>query len=211
MMRRAALFLLLSAGISCSREESEALPEGIPIDPEVARILLRETDGTMEPLLGYDEEGSRVPAEGATVPVPKDEARALIVRLHPELKKKGYLIFRSEQHFGFDGKPDRVAVLKTTDPFEVLRVMGTNGINCDIDNAAVIAKMREWTGRCGLTLIGAGLDWCEALFGRPPSDMTAFAQEVYEFCPDIVDQGTGSVRKLAEEMKASGSLYLWWD
>jgi len=41
--------------------------------------------------------------------------------------------------------------------------------------------------------------------------MRAFAEEVYQFCPDVVDQGAGSIDALAEEMKRTNALFLWWD
>jgi hypothetical protein len=41
--------------------------------------------------------------------------------------------------------------------------------------------------------------------------MVAFAREVYAFCPDVVDQGTGAVEALAAEMSRTNTLYLWWD
>jgi hypothetical protein len=34
---------------------------------------------------------------------------------------------------------------------------------------------------------------------------------MYDFCPDIVDQGVGSVKALATELRRSRSLYFWWD
>jgi Domain of unknown function (DUF4253) len=37
------------------------------------------------------------------------------------------------------------------------------------------------------------------------------AAEVYELCPDVVDQGTMTVEVLEEENKASGRIFLWWD
>lgn len=39
----------------------------------------------------------------------------------------------------------------------------------------------------------------------------ALAEQMYEFCPDIVDQGVGTVEKLARELKSSGRLFFWWD
>jgi hypothetical protein len=37
------------------------------------------------------------------------------------------------------------------------------------------------------------------------------AEEIYSMCPDVVDQGTGTVEELAREMKESKLLYFWWD
>lgn len=55
------------------------------------------------------------------------------------------------------------------------------------------------------------LGFDEAVFKKTPADMDAFAREVYEFCPDVVDQGVGTVHALAREMRKTGALYLWWD
>ena len=44
-----------------------------------------------------------------------------------------------------------------------------------------------------------------------PDNWGAFAQEVYEFCPDIVDQGVGDVGALAEILDDTRRVYLWWD
>jgi hypothetical protein len=75
----------------------------------------------------------------------------------------------------------------------------------------VLARVKKWDERYGLDIQAAGHDWMEARFKRPPPDMDIFASEVHKFCPDVVDQGTGSVQELAREMKQINGVYLWWD
>ena len=75
----------------------------------------------------------------------------------------------------------------------------------------ILARAKKWDARFGLVLRGAGFDWLEAEFVRPPKDMLELAKEVYEFCPDVVDQGTETVKVLATEMKRTSAVYLWWD
>ncbi|MGQ0423169.1 DUF4253 domain-containing protein, partial [Bacillus sp. HC-Mk] len=55
--------------------------------------------------------------------------------------------------------------------------------------------------------------WVDAIFSALPTDeeMQSFAQEMYEFCPDIVEQGTESIEELVEEIKKTKKLFLWWD
>lgn len=62
-----------------------------------------------------------------------------------------------------------------------------------------------------MEIVGAGGDWIEAEFVNQPKHMQVFAEEVYEFCPDVVDQGTDTVEALAEEMQETNLLFLWWD
>jgi hypothetical protein len=75
----------------------------------------------------------------------------------------------------------------------------------------VIAKLKEWQQKYPFTIAGAGLDWVEVKFAASPADPEAFAHEVYRFCPDIVDQGSGSVSELAGEINNTRTLFLWWD
>ncbi|WP_176167317.1 DUF4253 domain-containing protein [Mesobacillus jeotgali] len=42
-------------------------------------------------------------------------------------------------------------------------------------------------------------------------EFKAFAKEIFGFCPDIVEQGTGSLKDLIQEMKETRKLFLWWD
>jgi hypothetical protein len=38
-------------------------------------------------------------------------------------------------------------------------------------------------------ILGAGFDWVELRFGTLPLNLEEFAEEVYDFCPDTLDQG----------------------
>ena len=42
-------------------------------------------------------------------------------------------------------------------------------------------------------------------------ELKGLAKEIDTFCPDIVEQGTGTISGLIEEMKETGKLFLWWD
>jgi hypothetical protein len=60
-------------------------------------------------------------------------------------------------------------------------------------------------------LLGAGIDFVHGRFTRSVRSPEKLAMHIYEFCPDIVDQGCGSVDALAEELAMTGRLVLWWD
>jgi len=42
-------------------------------------------------------------------------------------------------------------------------------------------------------------------------NLKSLSHEMYEFCPDVVDQGAGSVEELERGIKLTNSFYLWWD
>jgi hypothetical protein len=146
---------------------------------------------------------------GITFSTDQKRARKIILLLKDSLKEKGYRIFLSEMHFGYS--PDQVAIIKSNDQFDILRVKQTDAANYGLDNNAVISQLKKWHEMYPFEITGADLDWVEAEFIQQPKDMLQFAKEVYKFCPDVVEQGTETVERLAREMKRSNTLYLWWD
>jgi hypothetical protein len=178
---------------------------GFPLD--LLKQIARHGEHIRQ-LRGMNDNGDEVPATGVLIDIADGQEGQIFGRLSRDLPP-GYLAFCANRGYGTG--PDGVAVLRAKDRFDPLRVMGTNGANFNIDTAKVISTLQEWDRRFGLELTGAGMDWTEARFKRQPPDMLAFAKEVNKFCPDVVDQGTGTVEALADEMKKENSVYLWWD
>ena len=190
-------------------DDERALAGKVGFPESVLLEAKRHTAKPVSQLQGLDDDFESVAVQGLALSVPGDKALAALKSLRAALAPQGYLVFRSEAQFGHG--PDTLAILKTQDQFDALRTMKTNGANFDIDTDRVVARLGAWHRQYGLDIYGAGLDFVEAHFVRQPPDMRAFAQEVYEFCPDVVDQGAGSVAALAHEMKRENMLYLWWD
>ena len=59
-------------------------------------------------------------------------------------------------------------------------------------------------------LTGIGFDTLEGFFTAPVANPDSLAKLMYQFCPDIVDQGTETLGALASELR-KGNLYFWWD
>ncbi len=207
--------LLLPAFPACSTEPRELTLEETQLlrqlefgDPAVIAAIA-SVGGPVERLFGLADDGFAAPAAGVTVEIHQDRVETALGRLRQELSPLGFGVYHAEQHFGF--QPDRLAVVKGTDPYEFLSLVRVDGINHGLEHEAVLARLRAWDQRFGLDYRGAGLDWVRATFKTTPPDLDAFAREVYAFCPDVVDQGTETVEALAAEMRRSGTLYCWWD
>ncbi|RHW43338.1 DUF4253 domain-containing protein [Neobacillus notoginsengisoli] len=142
----------------------------------------------------------------------EEKAERLVVDLQSHIKQLGYLAFINERNYK-QGSKSKIGIIKGNDQFELLKILQTNGDNYDISNDDVILKLKQWNNRYPFIIIGADFDWVEAKFTVLPLDreIKSFAKEMYEFCPDVVDQGTGSIEELIEEMKETNKLYLWWD
>jgi hypothetical protein len=209
------LGVIAAGGTSCARgsvsltAQEQALAQRTGL-PEPFLITMKRAGRNLRQMEGTSDDGGQTALTGASIDVGRAEALGIVRRLQ-ESAPSGFIAFVSERNYGIGGDPDQVSVLKASGSSEVLLTLGTNGWNHDVSPDMVVARLEEWDARFGLTLRGAGFDWLEAEFKRPPDNMLAFAQEVYKFCPDVVDQGTETVERLATEMKGSNAVYLWWD
>ncbi|MBZ4189615.1 DUF4253 domain-containing protein [Niabella beijingensis] len=104
-----------------------------------------------------------------------------------------------------------MGIVKGTDQYQLLKQMQTDGINYDITNDSLLAIIKGLDKKYQLELIGASGDYCEFIIHRPPVDWNQLAKEVYRVCPDVVDQGEGSVEALAKQLKQHRRLEFWWD
>lgn len=131
-------------------------------------------------------------------------------QLKTSLRKQGYLLFKSEENFGTT--PDKFAVLKTKDQFDIVKFRATSGPNYSINNDSIMLKLHQWYAQQPFEITGADEDWVEVrLSGINYAKAMSFANEVYAFCPDLTEQGTESVENLAAEMLETKRLFLWWD
>ena len=143
--------------------------------------------------------------------VAESRAEGLIAAAQQRFFDKGFYLFRSQQNFGIRGRPDHVALFPRSDPYEILRLMGTNGWNYDIGPDSIVAWLRALERDHPLVLTGIAFDWVEGRFRSAIGDAEVLARRFYALCPDIVDQGTETVEALARELVESRRLYCWWD
>ncbi len=80
----------------------------------------------------------------------------------------------------------------------------TNGINCDITTGDVLARLTEWDKQYGIEISNVGADRLMVKFKTLPEELTTLAEEIDEFCPDVIDQGYGCMDDIVEMMAASG-------
>jgi hypothetical protein len=92
----------------------------------------------------------------------------------------------------------------TNDSFAVIRSAGTGAPNFDLDTDAIIERLTKWQLLCSFSVVGAEGDTVDIKFETFPKDMEAFVRDLYEFCPDLVDQGTGCVHEMIEMMEETG-------
>ncbi len=105
----------------------------------------------------------------------------------------------------------QLCLLPTSDPWRILETMGTCAPNCDLDTAQIIDWLRMLNQNQPFVLIGAGGTFVKGRFTPPVENSRKLARHIFEFCPDAVYDGTGSVAALAFSIKRTREFLLWWD
>ncbi len=111
-----------------------------------------------------------------------------------------------EQHEGAE-----LVVGPGASQLDIPRLARTNATNYDMGTEDLVRKLREYDQDYGLDVYHAETDTIEFMLLNTPEDLSGFAVDLYEFCPDVVDQGVGSVAALEGSIEALGQVYLWWD
>ncbi|HEX7469988.1 MAG TPA: DUF4253 domain-containing protein [Verrucomicrobiae bacterium] len=158
------------------------------------------------------------PLEGADGPivggfsfdVPQPKIEAILFKAHTNFLAKGFYLFRYDQMFGIHGQPDKVGLLPTANKYDVMAALEVNGAKYSLHTAGIIEWMKKLEQEQPYVLTGIGTDYMEGYFTTPVEDPRGLARRMYKFCPDIVDQGGGTVDKLVNEL-LKGKLYFWWD
>jgi len=188
---------------------AEEVAKIMKFDRQILIMMKEESGGSIHRMIGYDENDYQIIVDGLFVPVTEERTDTVLDSLRRKLAPLKYMAFVIEMNAGI--KIDKIGVLKGTDQYEILRIMHTDGDDYDIENQDVIDRLKEWEKISSFDIIGAENDWVELEFKVLPRDLKAFVEEVYEFCPDAVDQGPGNTDELVKEMQKTRRLFLWWD
>lgn len=108
-------------------------------------------------------------------------------------------------------KGTELVVARAKSQFEILRIAASDAINFGKETEDLVRTLQQWDERYGIDVYAAQTDSIQLKLKSLPENVQAFADEVYEFCPDIVDQGIGDVQKLAAEIATTKEVSLWWD
>lgn len=143
--------------------------------------------------------------------IPKEEKHFVVNTLKDNLSELGCQVFcvapGSREMF-----EEELCVLKSHNKYDILRVFETNGINHGLETEDIIDKLSKWDKEYGVNITGANFDWIKIEIKEPPfDDLGGFAQEIYKFCPDCVDQGCGDIELLEFALENNLELFLWWD
>jgi hypothetical protein len=139
-------------------------------------------------------------------------AKDIWERYHNQVSQLKYFLFL--KNLDFDDKYSvyyDVCILNFQNQFDVVKFMETSAPNYDIDNLHVIAKLKDWYKMHEFVLCVIDEDRIEAKFIELPKDIKSFANDAYEFCPDVIEQGYGDMDKMVNDIRHNSYFWLWWD
>ncbi|MDR9402880.1 MAG: DUF4253 domain-containing protein [Halothece sp. Uz-M2-17] len=85
-----------------------------------------------------------------------------------------------------------------------IREAQTDGINYDLTTEDIIKKLEEWNQQCHFSIARVSKDTIDLRFQSLPNDLDAFCQDIYEFCPDVIDQGYDCIPEMIEMAENRG-------
>ncbi|KON98585.1 hypothetical protein AM501_17410 [Aneurinibacillus migulanus] len=104
-----------------------------------------------------------------------------------------------------------VVLGKGESQFDILRIAETDACNYDMMTEELIEKLQEYDRAFGIDITQAETDTVQFFLKNEPEDWKWFCKDLYDFCPDIVDQGCGNLEVLESEIKKRKAVFLWWD
>ena len=144
--------------------------------------------------------------------IPENDAKTVLYQIRKKLPQGAIAFIGTTRNLSDDQVEGvELVVILSDDKFDILRTAQSDGINYDITNEKIISKLQSWDKDYGIDIWQAETDTIQLNLNKLPENLEAFSTEVYKFCPDIVDQGSGNISDIAEYLKQQKAIYLWWD
>lgn len=174
---------------------------GAPAEPFFEEVMIRSSN------LKGDVMIASARLSGFSVRTGK--AEEIIASFSPSFRSQGFLIFRSQQNYG--SVPDVLTVIRGNNSYDILLVQRTEASRHHLDTKAIIKWLKQQQKTGTFVITGAGADWLEARFIKPPKNMNAFARSVASIAPEVLAENHGTIEKLADTMTRANGFSLWWD
>lgn len=144
--------------------------------------------------------------------IARKNADAMLLELRKNLPE-GYVAFVGTTRWLGNYKPNGVELVvgPAQGQLDIVRHAKASAPNFDLSTEDLIKKLEQYDKEMGINITQAETDTIEFQLLKLPDNLEQFAEDLYEFCPDLVEQGCGSVSALAAELRQHKPIQLWWD
>jgi len=207
-MRRILVIAVLTM---CVPLLCQAAPPTTNALQEAAAVLAKQAAQPVRPYSSRDFGRDRF-AGASSVVVEPEEAERVLAGVRRGLANGLVAFIGTTRNLAVPkAQGSEVVVAAAANQFDILRIAATDAVNYGLETEDLIKKLKVWDDAYGIDIFQAETDTVQFRLRSLPKDLPKFAAEVYAFCPDVVDQGTGSVGVLADEIAKTRRVFLWWD
>ncbi len=129
-------------------------------------------------------------------------------KLNDYFKSKDYLVLLTGQYNNYKNKKNNLAIIKTKDQYDILRIQNTGKGRKNMNPEKIIEKMKAWEKQFRFEITGAQSYMIQANFISKPPDIEKFASDLTSFCPELLNDGSGSLNDIIKNMNSTNSFYL---
>ncbi len=104
-----------------------------------------------------------------------------------------------------------VVTFDKADQFELLKHIGTKSEKHKLTNQGVTNWFKSRQQEFDFQIIVCDPDRVEAIILQEPPSYELLADQIYAFCPDVIDQGHADKAELISFLKREGRMWFWWD
>jgi hypothetical protein len=204
--------LLAAALFTADRSSAQNQSDVVVFDPEARQTFERLASSPLRRFMTFDF-GREHDSRALSVVVPEDKAFILVSRLRGQLPE-GYVSFvGTNRWLGEERHGDKVEVVVAPgkDQYDILRLARTDAVNFGMMTEDLIAWFAAHEDEIEVDILQASTDTIYGRVLRGPEDLDDFVDELYAFCPDIIDQGSGDKNDLRDMLAEHRMIYLWWD
>ena len=99
-------------------------------------------------------------------------------------------------------------------PYEALAYVPFGGYNDCPSQEEHLAVAKHWFEQYGAIPCAVGYDTLQFYLDQPPTEdrtLKPISEEMFLYCMDIVDQGTGTLSDLKQSLAGNPFWFFWWD
>lgn len=144
--------------------------------------------------------------------VPENEARAIITEYFDEVRSKNNYLFLTDLSFNhkFESYYD-IVIVPINDQLDIVRQVGTWAPNYNLENKDIVDWFKLQSEQIEFDIVIVDIDRIEAYLNAKPVSVKKLAKDIYEFCPDVIDQGHENMTELVETIEKQSYIWFWWD
>lgn len=216
---KASLGPMFSRITGCETLNYSHIDFGRDTTHECMSVILKEASAIQKALAVYfdDTQNEAVDADDADFDIEDIQAGerlaySCLSLIRSELPK-GYVAFMGTTNWlGPDiNSGIEIVVGPGNNQFDIVRLARTDACNYDLSTEDIIRRLQQYDNEFGIDIFHAETDLVEFDLRTAPRDPAKLAADLYDFCPDLIDQGMGDLEDLAQEILEEKRVTLWWD